>query len=179
MPNLSPQNQDALSRLKAEEPELEASLDDLLDDIQEAASEPEVAEPIETQIKNDILSLLANREDAPTEEDIGRWKAQYGDEAIQVLGLDKDNVYIYTHITLSQWEKIQSIMQQIQGTAQAANVEKQLRDRVIRSAVLWPPLPKDFFSRCRAGLPDTIYQLIMIHSYFLSPQQAMSLTIQL
>lgn len=164
----------------------EFSLDDDLAEIENmiAAEQPEPegleeeAVPLHEEMQRDILQLLAGREDAPSDDQILAWKEQHGEDAIQLLGLDKSNVYIYTHLTVSQWDKIQTLIQKVQGTPMAQNVERMIRDQVIRSAVLWPRLPNDL-GTMRAGLPDTIYQLVLIHSYFLSPQQAMTLTTQL
>ena len=88
-------------------------------------------------------------------------------------------MYVYTHLTLPQWEKINDLVAKAQGTPMADKINNMIREKVIRTAVLWPKLPPKFFQTCRAGLPDTLYQLILIHSYFLSPQQAMTLTTQL
>lgn len=160
--------------------DLDAELDAMLAEVEEAeAAETPTQVPLDEQLKQDVLALLKDRDDAPTADQIQAWKDKHGQEAVQVLGLDKDNVYIYTHLTLPQWEKINELVAKLQGTPMADEINSRIREKVIRAAVLWPRLEPDFFQTCRAGLPDTIYQLILIHSYFLSPQQAMTLTTQL
>jgi hypothetical protein len=188
MSKLSPMQSKTLERLQvvpvAEEsrmPELDldAELAALAAEITPEPEEQVIQYP-ENSMREDILSLLSQHPDAPSGEQILKWKLQHGDDALQVYALDKKNVFIYTHITLGQWEKIQAIHQQIQqGNPQAMQIEKTIREKVIRSAVLWPELPIDFFQKCRAGLPNSLYELIMLQSYFLTPQQAITLTTQL
>lgn len=161
-------------------PSLEDELDAMLDQIPEQVLEEEEAPvTLQEEIRGDVLQLLKDREDAPSDDQIVMWKEQYGEEAIQLIGLDKSNVYVYTHLTLSQWEKINEIVAKAQGTPMESQINNMLREKTIRTCVLWPELAPNFFKVCKAGLPDTLYQLIMIQSYFLSPQQAMTLTTQL
>ena len=185
--DLTPQQQQILNNLKQagetnmSEDNLDMDLQAIEDMIEQQApvEEPlQEAVPLQEEMQQEIIGLLAQREDAPSDDQILAWKEAHGEDAIQLLGLDKSNVYIYTHLTVAQWDKIQAIIQKVQGTPMADNIERMIRDNVVRTAVLWPELPKALGSM-RAGLPDTLYQLILIHSYFLSPQQAMTLTTQL
>ena len=170
------------------ETNLDDSLDELEQQIQNARQEKiagleaeETAAAInqQQQLHNDIMSLLYNAPGGPKPTDVEAWKDQYGEDAVYVLGLGPGDVYVYTALTLGQWEKIQSIIQQAQGTPMAEQVEKILRERVIRTTVIWPTLDSTFFNVCRAGVPDSLYQAILLHSYFLTPQQVMTLTVQL
>lgn len=185
--DLTPQQQQVLNSVKQageknmSETNLDMDLQAIEDMIEEQApaEEPlQEAVPLQEEMRQEITNLLADREDAPSADQILAWKEAHGQDAIQLLGLDKSNVYIYTHLTVAQWDKIQGIIQKVQGTPMADNIERMIRDNVVRTAVLWPELPKALGSM-RAGLPDTLYQLILIHSYFLSPQQAMTLTVSL
>lgn len=160
--------------------ELDAELSSLASEAQAAAvaEEPVQMNPAE-QMRSDILALLRSSEGAPDEEQIEAWKSKYGEDGVQVVGFDRGNVFVFTHLTLPQWERIQSILRDAQGSAQADDLQKKLRDTVVRSAVLWPKLGSEWFQSARAGLPDTLYELVLVNSYFLSPQQAMTLTTQL
>ena len=63
-----------------------------------------------------------------------------------------------------------------------ADMSDMMREKVIQSCVLYPPpksLTLEFFYRSRAGVIDSLYDSIMLHSYFLQPQQTMMLTAQL
>lgn len=130
-------------------------------------------------LHNQIIALLRSEPNSPTTEHLSAWKERFGENAIYLLGLGPGDAYVYTALTLGQWEKIQLIAEQAQGTPQAQNIEKLLKEKVIRSTCLWPKLEADFFQRCRAGVPETLYQAILLNSYFLTPQQTMSLSIQL
>ena len=59
--------------------------------------------------------------------------------------------------------------------------EELLREKVIQMTVKWPRgiSSPEFLYNSRAGVVPTLYQTILLHSYFLSPQQAMMLTAQL
>ncbi len=157
------------------------TLDDDLQQLQESFGEIEAPAPLDPaqELEQDLMRLFNGREDRPTVDQITAWKDKFGNEAIQLLALDQDNVFVYTHITLAQWEKIQGIMQQAAQQGKGQEAQALVQRAVLKSAVLWPKLDDKFFEECRAGLPDTMHQLILIHSYFLTPQQAMSLTIQL
>ena len=164
----------------SEELDLDAELSELESVVSaEADPQPEPQSSPQNQLETDIRQLLESRDDKPTQEQIEAWKAKHGQDAVQLISLDSDNVYIYTHITLGQWERVQTIMQDAQQKGMAQQVEKRLKKKVVKSAVLWPKLTDEFFENSRAGLLDTLYQLILVQSYFLTPQQAMTLTVQL
>lgn len=163
--------------------DLDAGLDAISAEVQQSVPEEPVEQvqsitPAE-QMRVDILSMLSGHPDAPSEDQIEAWKAKVGQDGLQVIAFDRTNVFIFTHLTLRQWERIQEIMQEAQKSGQGADLQKKLRDTVVRSAVLWPRLQPEWFDTARAGLPDTLYELILVNSYFLSTQQAMTLTTQL
>ncbi len=168
---------------EVEEYDLAAELDKvalLLDDDEVEQPEPVALPPMspEEMLRDQILMTLHDHPDAPSASQIAAWKDKYGQEAVQVLALDKDNVYVFTHLTWSQWDAVQRMSEKIQQKGNA-DAEKAMRDAIVRAAVLWPKLGPDFFKECRAGLPDTLMSQVMMVSYFLSPQQAMSLTTKL
>lgn len=147
--------------------------------MEESKPEPEATvadegEPLRVQ----ILELLHNHPNAPSVAEIEAWKKKYGNEAVQVIALDPDNIYIYTFLTNSQWDKINQINQSLQGK-ENMDVMKMMTEAVVRTAVLWPRITPQWFTDCRAGLPRTLYESILISSYFLTPQQALTLTTRL
>ena len=173
-------------RSSPEEPmvEQELSLDEALDVLSDEMDEETDTQPVtspQDQMRADILATLAKREGAPDEEQVNAWKDKLGDDAVHVFALDPKNVYIYTHLTLGQWEKVQDITRKSanQSPDMQAKVDKILQENVIRSVVLWPKLESDFFVKCRAGLPGTLYELVLMQSYFLRPEHAITLTTQL
>jgi len=130
-------------------------------------------------MKGQILELLRETPGAPSEIQINRLKAKHGENAVHVMAFGKGDVYIYTHLKRGQWKKIQEVMTKIQET-QNTDAEDALKEKVLQYCVLWPTsLPLEFFYNSRAGIVDSLYQVILLNSYFLSPQQAMLLTTQL
>jgi len=140
---------------------------------------PEEGEDYNDVMKDQIIELLGKTKGAPSEAQINAWKRQYGDNAVHVMALGEGDVYIFTHLKRGQWKKIQEIAQKAQQT-QATDIEDMLKEKVVTYCTLWPkPLPVEFFYNSRAGVVDSLYQVILLNSYFLSPQQAMLLTTQL
>lgn len=166
-----------------------SSLEDDLDKELQSMSEQLVEEPVEEQVpvsveenlRDEILKHLLQHPSAPSEEDIKSWKAKFGENGLQVSAFDSENVYVYTHLTVSQWDKVTALRKKMASVAVAEQevTEKRVKEAVLKSCVLWPKLDDEFFKTCRAGLPDTLFDLIMINSYFLTPQQALTLTTKL
>lgn len=163
------------------------SLDEELErELESIETQPQVAaesqlKTIEDSMRDEILRHLHEHPKAPTEADIKNWKAKHGEAGIQVAAFDSENVFVYTHLTLSQWEKIDALRKKLAsspGSEQEAT-EKRVRESVLKGCVLWPRLGDEFFQNCRAGLPSTLFELIMINSYFLTAQQALTLTTKL
>lgn len=161
---------------------MEMDLDEELKALDKQIKEPALAEE-PTQLGGDmrsqILDLLKSTGDAPTEAQINQWKAQYGTNGVHVMALGEGDVYIFTHLKRGQWKKIQEMMAKIQEGGASPDVEDQLKEKVISYCCLWPKLGVEFFYNSRAGVADSLYQVILLNSYFLSPQQAMLLTTQL
>lgn len=143
---------------------------------EEPAPAPQMSQEEWTRLQ--VLETFNARTDKPSAEQIEAWKVKHGKESIQVISLDSENVYVYTHLTWGQWERIQKLSEQIQKAGNA-DADKAMREAIVKAAVLWPKLNSEFFQTCRAGLPATLMDLIMINSYFLTPQQSMSLTSRL
>lgn len=164
-----------------------SSLDEELDKELEKVIMPLEAEPesrvvtMEDSMREEILRHLHDHPKAPTDADIKAWKAKHGEAGVQVAAFDSENVYVYTHLTLGQWEKIDSLRKKLAGAANAEQeaTEKRIKESVLKGCILWPKLTDEFFQNCRAGLPSTLFELIMINSYFLTPQQALTLTTKL
>ncbi|MBM07998.1 MAG: hypothetical protein CMF69_00240 [Magnetovibrio sp.] len=142
-------------------------------------SEPKIPEPEPgLDMRSQIIDLLKNTEGAPDEATIAQYKAKYGNNGVHVMALGEGDVYIFTHLKRGQWKKIQEMMAKIQETGNS-DVEDALKEKVIQHCMIWPRLPVEFYYNSRAGVVDSLYQVILLNSYFLSPQQAMLLTTQL
>ena len=160
---------------------------DLDQELEAASAELEAREkPVEENeftgedaMRDQIMEVLRNTKGAPGEGQIAAWKSQYGEKNVHVMAFGEGDVYIFTHLKRGQWKKIQELMQKAQEQG-ATDVEDSLKEKVISYCTLWPkPLPIEFFYNSKAGVVDSLYQVILLNSYFLSPQQAMMLTTQL
>ena len=158
------------------------SLDDELDSLGselDSRAEAAAAEQQAQTMQEQIIELLKSTKGAPDETQIGLWKRKYGENGVHVMGLGEGDVYVFTHLKRGQWKKIQELMAKAQQSG-SQDVEDQLKERVLTHCVLWPGnLGTEFFYNSRAGVVDSLYQVILLNSYFLSPQQAMLLTTQL
>ena len=158
--------------------ELEAAANELDARATSADADAAEVEGADT-MKGQIMELLSNTPGAPNLATIERWKAQLGKNAVHVMAFGEGDVYIFTHLKRGQWKKIQEMMAKIQEGGASPDVEDQLKEKVISYCCLWPKLGVEFFYNSRAGVADSLYQVILLNSYFLSPQQAMLLTTQL
>lgn len=141
--------------------------------------ETSAAEAPADGMREQIMELLKNTPGAPSAAQIAKWKAQYGEKGVHVMAFGEGDVYIFTHLKRGQWKKIQELMQKAQQQGQI-DVEDMLKEKTVTYCTLWPtPLPIEFFYNSKAGVVDSLYQVILLNSYFLSPQQAMMLTTQL
>jgi hypothetical protein len=146
--------------------------------VEEKAEEPK--ESAEEALNRQILELLSNAPSAPSEQQIFAWKSQHGKNGVYVTALGDGDVYVYTHLRRVQWQKLQETMQKAAQANVVQDVEEKLKEHVLTHCVLWPkPLTTEFFYNSRAGVVDSIYQAILMNSYFLNPQQVMMLTTQL
>lgn len=147
----------------------------------QAAETTQAAEEVEdpADMKGQIIELLNKIPGAPKEAQINAWKAEHGANGVHVMALGEEDVYIFTHLKRGQWKKIQQIISKLQEAGSSSDLEDSLKEKVIQNSVLWPQLPIEFFYGSRAGVVDSLYQVILLNSYFLSPQQAMLLTTQL
>lgn len=158
-------------------------LDKELDSLNEALEEETVTAPVsqEEVMKEQVLALLASQEGAPDQSQIDNWKRTYGKTAIQVMAFGEENVYIYKHISRSQWKRVKGLIQSLKESENPNQevIEERLKESVIMSSVLWPEIQQKDLEDIKAGIVDSLYEMILVHSAFLQPQQSMLLTHQL
>ncbi len=131
------------------------------------------------QMKDQILELLKGEEDAPSEEMISVWKEKYGKNGIHVMAFGEGDVYIYHHLTRGEWKKIKDLMNRLRQSSDSEEVEEKLKEKVVLYCTLYPSVDEKWLEYCKAGVLDSLYQMILLNSGFLTPQQAMLLTTQL
>ena len=155
-----------------------SDLDKELAEMEEEANQETPQEQVGMDMRSQILELLRNTPGAPTEQQIEGLKQKYGRDAVHVFAFGEGDVYIYTHLKRGQWKKIQEVAAKAQAIDNK-ELEDKLREKVLQHCILWPQLPVEFFYNSRAGVVDTLYEVILVNSYFLSPQQAMLLSVVL
>lgn len=134
----------------------------------------------QVEMKDQILQILSNLENAPSEEIIDAWKEKYGKSGVHVMAFGEDDVYIYHHLTRGEWKKIKEIMNRLkEKSSDAEEIEEKLKEKVVLYCVLFPKTNEEWLDNCKAGVLDSLYQMILLNSGFLTPQQAMLLTTQL
>lgn len=148
----------------------------------EAAAEqpPASKEEEEATIEDQVRQMLMNHKNAPSEAQIEAWKRQYGEDALQVLSMGKNDVYVFTYLRRASFQKIQAaVAKQAQIEGMAKDPEEFMMEQVLKQCVLFPKLTVEFFYQSRSGVIPTLYSSVMLNSYHLTPQQAMVITAQL
>ena len=132
------------------------------------------------QMQDQILELLKADPDAPSEETIAAWKSKYGKNGIHVMAFGEGDIYIYHHLTRGEWKKIKDIMNRLKDSSNDNDeIEEKLKEKVVMYCTLYPKVDEEWLEYCKAGVIDSLYQMILLNSGFLTPQQAMLLTTQL
>lgn len=142
----------------------------------EIQAAPEEEQP---EMKDQILELLKSDPDAPGIETINAWKERFGKNGLHVMAFGEDDVYIYHHLTRGEWKKIKELMTRLSETDAQEEIEEKLKEKVVLYCVLYPSVDEKWLEYCKAGILDSLYQMILLNSGFLTPQQAMLLTTQL
>lgn len=147
----------------------------------EPQAQPETITREESQdtMRSQILSMLASDPSAPSMEEIDSWKETYGSNGIHVMSFGDADNYIYHHLTRGEWKKIKDVMKALRDSENAEELEEKLKERVVCSCILWPLADEEWLNQSKAGAVDSLYQMILLNSGFLTPQQAMLLTTQL
>lgn len=164
---------------------LDNDLDSILEEAQPKAQE-ETPEPERVtqadssdNMRQQILGMLANDENAPSLEEIESWKDKYGKNGIHVMSFGDNDNYIYHHLTRGEWKKIKEVMKRLRDSENAEELEEKLKEKVVCGCVVWPEADEKWLESSKAGIIDSLYQMILLNSGFLTPQQAMLLTTQL
>jgi len=161
------------------EKELEMLEKEITPKKEENLNKEEVVREEAPQMKDQIIQLLEGEEDAPSEEMIFAWKEKYGKNGLHVMAFGEGDVYIYHHLTRGEWKKIKDLMNRLRDSSDAEEVEEKLKEKVVLYCTLYPKVDEQWLEYCKAGVLDSLYQMILLNSGFLTPQQAMLLTTQL
>jgi hypothetical protein len=168
---------------KEQKMNLEKELEMLEQEVVESENKKVLEEPVmqaAPEMKDQILDLLSSDPNAPSEEQVAVWKEQYGKNGVHVMAFGEDDIYIYHHLTRGEWKKIKDIMNRLKDSGKDGDeVEERLKEKVVMYCVFYPFVDEKWLEYCKAGVMDSLYQMILLNSGFLTPQQAMLLTTQL
>ena len=167
-------NMNLEEELKALEQKIEPKVEETIEEMQ-----PQEDPPGQVDLKDQILELLEGEDNPPSLELISAWKDTYGKNGIHVMAFGEGDVYVYHHLTRGEWKKIKEIMNKMKESSNPEEVEEKLKEKVVLYCVLWPSLDERWLDYCKAGILDSLYQMILLNSGFLTPQQSMLLTTQL
>jgi hypothetical protein len=140
---------------------------------QEAASlaVEESIEPVEEQeVKKEedpIFVAFANLPNAPGPDQVTAWKQMYGD--IYLMAFEQDEIYVIRAIRRLEYKQLSSM---IKDNQQADAFQEQ----IVSKCLLWPQMDVTWSAGCKAGTIPTLFEVIMEHSNFLSPQLAIQMT---
>lgn len=133
---------------------------------EEPAEEEKETAKAEADSAFNVQELLASLPGAPKPEQVEQWKAQFGD--VYLLPLDAKEIYVWRPLRHLEYQNMLS-------NADLTKNDASFREAVVLRALLWPKLRPEQVANTRAGLMDTLFQVIMQGSYFLAPEFALSL----
>ncbi len=138
--------------------------------------QPEL-EDEEVTMKERLKDVLSKLKGAPSETTIEKWKAEFGQDGIYLTAFSDKEAYVFTYLKRSQlqaWKKAVALKAESDPSIDS---EAFFKEKVVTSCILWPNAKNEtFLYNSRAGLIDTMFELIMAHSAFLTLQQAMVIT---
>lgn len=127
--------------------------------------------------------LQANFEGAPSEDDIKRWRRTHGD--VFITGLTDDEVFVWRTVKRLEYKniltRVASAAQAMARTQSAMTNAEEGRnslfmEEVCKTCVLWPEINVDQLTFSKAGTMDTLCNLILEASNFVSHGLAVRLT---
>ena len=131
----------------------------------EEVKEGEDTADASTEAAVDVKTLLAGLPNGPTSETIDAWKNQHGE--VYILPLDVSEMYV--------WRPLRHLEYKNMLKSDMAKDDETFREAVVLRALLWPKLSPEQVASTRAGLMDTLFQVVMQGSYFLPSDLALQL----
>tara|TARA_A100001011_G_scaffold393992_1_gene485295 strand:- start:1238 stop:1708 length:471 start_codon:yes stop_codon:yes gene_type:complete len=142
----------------------------------ETTKTAEEAEVTSTEAKTPLEIISEEYEGAPSVETMTSWKATYG--ALHAFAPDNETIFLFRPLKRIEHKNItQDIRQLSESNAAQANpliVEDALHEKVLQACVLHPQVGLETFTNSDAGVIPTIFNLVMEHSKFISPEKAMA-----
>lgn len=143
--------------------------------VAEVPQEKPEAQTQEEGIKEQAMKLLRGIPGAPSEKELEVLRTKYNGD-IYLLALGPKDVYIFTYLSKTIWDKVQELVKTKAATQPNANPEEMLKEHVIAHAVKWPKITPQFIAESKAGILNTLFDAVMMNSFFLNSQMIATLT---
>ena len=138
------------------------------------ANEEQPAE--EATAKTPLEIISEEYPDAPSVETMTSWKSTYG--ALHAFAPDNDTIFLFRPLKRIEHKNItRDIRQLAESNAAQTNpgiVEDALHEKVLQACMLHPKVNLDTFTNSDAGVIPTVFNLVMEHSKFISPEKALA-----
>lgn len=131
----------------------------------------EQVENVSEQVQSGLADVLREHKNAPTQEQIERWKVEHGE--IFVSGFSDDDLYVWRPVSRAEWRGLQAKTQNPEANLDQFGFE----ELVCETAILWKSNPKSLASK--GGTASTLYEQILQNSNFMTPQAASMLVARL
>ena len=130
----------------------------------------------------DPLDILAEQfPDAPARRTIEGWKEIYG--AVYAFVPDQTTLFLLRPLRRIEHKniakEIRILAEGPAGREDPSIIEEQLHEKVVNLCMMYPAMTPQFLTMSPAGLMPTLFNLVMEHSKFISPDAARNSTFKL
>lgn len=146
---------------------LQMAVSDLKEKLKQISEpEPTVAPVVEESEPDDrqiILNMIKDK-GGPSEAEIEKLKKEHG--GVYTLVLSKDEIYIFTHLTVEDYRSVTEALQSSTDPKKQFSVT----ELVVMECLLWPKLNDKTILKEKAGTIESLNKAIMLNSYFINEQ---------
>ena len=128
------------------------------------------AKTIEQRAETELPNLLSSLDNAPTKDQIDKWKAEYGE--VFVSGFSEQEIYVWRPMTRAEYVALQTKLQNPDNQITQFKME----ELVCETCVLFPA---NIDLNKKAGTAGTLSEQIMQNSNFMSAAAASMLVAKL
>jgi hypothetical protein len=134
-------------------------------------------ETSESEVAKTPLQIISEEyPDAPSIEAMTAWKAAHG--SLHAFAPDDETVFLFRPLKRIEHKNITRDIRQLADSSAAQSnpslVEDALHEKVLQACVLHPRVSLETFTNSDAGVIPTVFNLVMEHSKFISPERALA-----
>ena len=170
------------------EPDLD-QLDQLMDSVAGKELEPvtEVEEPVSSPVEDQLTALekfyqlrvervkgtLEGK--GITSAQVEELKKRYGN--VYTFAPTDTDLYLWRPLYKKEWDRIQLKFRNMQGPPEEK--EPKIMETVVKQCTLYPKIDDAFLLQSRAGLLNSLFEVVMAGSFFYSAEQSLQLIVEL